>query len=196
MTKEIAKNETALTKKFSIQEAKDIVLLSTKHQFGVESKLKELAEIQLPQLREGKIKDTDLSVNITKISRALSLDSGHALAESVDNDYHELALQVKDDFHKEFDCKTSSEKALVDLAVSSYISKLHYSKLLRLNQKTSSSDYNGFRNSASKEIDRAHRQFISAIEMLRMIKQPALRVNIKTNNAFVGENQQFNNIKE
>ena len=31
------------------------------------------------------------------------------------------------------------------------------------------------------------------IILLKEMKQPALKVNVKTNNAFIGENQQFNN---
>jgi len=45
----------------------------------------------------------------------------------------------------------------------------------------------------SKEVDRANRHFLSALQTLKEIKQPELKVNIKTNAAFFGEKQEFNN---
>ncbi len=63
---------------------------------------------------------------------------------------------------------------------------------MEYNQKHVGAQYDGYRNYLSKELDRAHRQFLSALETLKAIQQPAMKVNIKTNTAFVGENQQFN----
>lgn len=45
----------------------------------------------------------------------------------------------------------------------------------------------------SKETDSANRRLIMNIVLLKEMKQPALKINIKTNNAFVGDKQQFNN---
>lgn len=75
---------------------------------------------------------------------------------------------------------------------------MSYSKLMEGHKEPEwlSHERVAFLNFYSKEVDRSHRQFISAIETLKLMRQPSLRVNIKTNNAFVGENQQFNNIKE
>jgi len=45
----------------------------------------------------------------------------------------------------------------------------------------------------NRDVDLANRRLNMNIVMLKEIKQPAMKVNIKTNNAFVSENQQFNN---
>jgi hypothetical protein len=193
-TKEIVKKEeTKPIKKFTPEEVKRIALDSALGHFRMDEKIRKLGEEILPANIAGKCSNEKVGEELGHISRALSLDSGHTLLESISENYQGLAFQMKQDLHREFDCKMASEKALVDLAVSSYISKLHYTKLLRLNQTNSSGDHTGYRNSASREIDRAHRQFISAIETLKIMKQPALKVNVKTNNAFIGEKQQFNN---
>jgi len=193
MSKEIVKKEAAKPVKiFSPEEIRMMVADAVKNHFGMENKIKKICEKQLPDYSAGKDDSEKTIDDLIYVSRASSLESGYVLAESVNDFYQGLAFQMKKEFHEEFDCKMASEKALVDLAVSSYISKLYYTKLLSLNQKDAGSDYNGYRNSASKEIDRAHRQFISAIETLRFMKQPSLKVNVRTNNAFIGEKQQFN----
>ena len=42
------------------------------------------------------------------------------------------------------------------------------------------------------EIDRAHRQFQAAMQTLRMLKAPPLKVNFRTDTAYIAQNQQIN----
>ena len=42
------------------------------------------------------------------------------------------------------------------------------------------------------ELDRANRQFLTALQTLKQIKAPQLEVNVETKTAFVAQNQQFN----
>ena len=44
----------------------------------------------------------------------------------------------------------------------------------------------------SKHIDRANRQFITALTTLKQIKMPSLAISVKTKAAFVAQNQQLN----
>jgi len=44
----------------------------------------------------------------------------------------------------------------------------------------------------NKGIESANRQLNADIILLQELKQPALKVNVKTNTAFVSQNQQFN----
>ena len=44
----------------------------------------------------------------------------------------------------------------------------------------------------SKQMDRAHRQYLSALMTLKQLKAPAIEMNIKTKNTFVAQNQQIN----
>ena len=48
----------------------------------------------------------------------------------------------------------------------------------------------------SKQIDRANRQFLSALTTLKQLKTPSIEMNIKTNTAFVSQNQQINSKNE
>lgn len=194
----VKKKETELIKSISIEQARLIAKDSIKAGIDHNIALKELAEKNLPEYFKTKKQTDEMSNNIEKVSLALSLETGHILAESVPTRYRPFALQLKSDLEKEFDCKTASEIALVDQAVNAHIRKLSYSKLMEGHKEPEwlSHERVAFLNFYSKEVDRSHRQFISAIETLKFMRQPSLRVNIKTNNAFVSENQQFNNIKE
>jgi hypothetical protein len=41
----------------------------------------------------------------------------------------------------------------------------------------------------SKDLDRAHNQYLTAVQTLKSYRQPALQVNIKTRTAVIGNNQ-------
>jgi hypothetical protein len=198
MSKKIVKKEEVkLTKKYTRNEAKDYVLKSCEIVADPERMLRDFAEKSMSRMySQEKVDEKDIEEakkKISDLSLALSTETGFMLMKSVNKQYHSLALQMKRNLQEEFDCKTTSEKMLTDLAVNSYIRNLCYSDRMEQIQENLGKDYNNYRNYFSKEIDCAHRQFISALETLKFIKQPSMKVNIKTNTAFVGENQQFNN---
>lgn len=180
--------------KFSIEEAKNTAILSSMNRIKIDNALTELAEKQLPNVKNGEIATNDVSKNIDNVSLAFSQESGQALAESIEPRYRGFALQLRNDLKKEFDCKSASEIALVDQIVNSHIRKISNSKLIESHNKPEwlSQEKIALLNFYSHETDKAHRQFISALETLKFIKQPALKVSVKTNNAFIGDKQQFN----
>lgn len=196
MTKEIAKKEEIKPeKKYGVADAKDFIIYSTKAISDAGENLAKFAEKYMPVVYTGKYDEKTkegMLKSIEELSATFSLDTGYILMRSVDGNYHGLASQMKRDLQEEFDCKKPSEKALVDIIVNAYVRKLVYSNKMENNQKYVGAKYDGYRNYLSKELDRAHRQFLSALETLKAIQQPAMKVNIKTNTAFVGENQQFN----
>lgn len=182
-------------KKYGIADAKDFILNSTKASTDPNENLARFAEKYLPAVLKGKLDEKTeegMLKSIGELSMTLGLDTGYILMNSLERDYQGLAFQMKKDLQGEFDCKKPSEKALVDIIVNAYVRKLTYSNKMEYNQKHVGAQYDGYRNYLSKELDRAHRQFLSALETLKAIQQPAMKVNIKTNTAFVGENQQFN----
>ena len=195
MTKKITKKESMLVAKFTTQEAKNTAILTIQSIANADKSLKDLAEKQLPHISHGEIISDEVMKNMVAVSLAYSQESGCALMESIDPRYRGFALQLRESLQREFDCKNPSEIALVDQAVNSHIRKITYSKLMESRNEPEwlSHEKVALLNFYSREIDRAHRQFISSIETLKFIKQPSIKVNVKTNNAFIGENQQFNN---
>ncbi len=196
MTKEIAKKEEVRPeKKYGVADAKDFILHSTNASSNPNENLSRFAKKYLPAVLNGKLDEKTeegMLKSIGELSMTFSQETGYVLMNSLENDYHGLAFQMKKDLQQEFNCIKPSEKALVDIIVNAYVRKLTYSNKMERNQKYLGSEQDGYRNYLSKELDRAHRQFLSALETLKAIQQPAMKVNIKTNTAFVGENQQFN----
>lgn len=191
----IKKEEPKPIQEYKIEDAKSYILnISTST--DTRATLQKFANQYLPLIQAGTIskeQEEKMIKEIVEISQSLGVETGFSLMNSVNDENYGLANELKRNLEKEFNCNSYSEKMLVDLMANSYMRKLTYSKRMDNNQKYVGHQYDSYRNYLSKEIDRAHRQFISAIETLKFMKQPSMRVNIKTNNAFVGENQQFNN---
>lgn len=113
-------------------------------------------------------------------------------------DYGALA-RIRQKVIRDYNCKTSLELMLADSIVASYWRIIkNEMKLNRLLEKEDGSySFDQLKvnviKELNKEVDLASRRLNMNIVLLKEINQPALKVNIKTNNAFVGENQQFNN---
>lgn len=117
---------------------------------------------------------------------------------SQNRDYQTLA-RMRQKIIRDYDCKTSLELMLADSSVACYWRIIkNEMRLARLSEKDDGSfSYNqlkiNYMKELNKEIDSANRRLNMNIILLKEMKQPALRVNVKTNTAFIGENQQFNN---
>jgi hypothetical protein len=105
-----------------------------------------------------------------------------------------LAKDFSDQIIKDYSCTTSIEKALAEVITNAYIRILDNSR--RLNNELNADQITQNRNiyfaNLSKQLDRAHRQFDSAIFSLRQLKQPNVEVSVKATNAFLSQNQQIN----
>ena len=191
-------NEKALLGTFTREETIQMAIERVRGNASVKTALKELTESQLPNiLLENEAPET-ASDNMNILSLAYSLESGHALLESVGDRYRSFALEMKRGLEQEFACEKPSERMLVDQIVSAHLRKLEYTRLMvkYREQEWLSQEKAAFLNFYSKETDRAHRHFISALETLKAIKQPPINVSVKAQNAFVAQNQQFNNHSE
>lgn len=194
MTKEITKKEeTRPVKKYTIEDVKNIVFEYTEATLGTKAVLEKHANKLENYGSLNEEEKQKMNEELSALAFAFGIETGHVISSCVGETYQKLALEMKKKLEKEFNCQSISDKALVDLAVSAYIRNIRYTWKMDGNQKYLGHEHDSYRNYLSREIDRSHRHYISAIETLRMIKQPSLKVNIKTNNAFVGEKQQFNN---
>ncbi len=130
-----------------------------------------------------------------KLSKVLGLDTKHQLTEAVRDDYIAFAIEMCQSLEKEYDIKTSSEKALVQATVLAYCQMQECSRLFlsRLSPEYLSHEKAHYLGITTKGIDNAYRRFLQGIQMLKQIKTPPLKVNIKTENAFLAQNQQINN---
>ena len=177
----------------SLKEVKDFA----KHlvpNFDANENYKKMANGLLPKIKTGKKLNKAEDKLLSEIAFIQGLDSGLSMMEAVEERYRGMLFNLRKELVAEYDCKTSGEKMLVDLIVGAYSRNLTLTKFLVNTASTghTTSNLNAFMSAADKGVDRANRHLISALETLRQMKQPALKVNVKTNNAFISQNQQFN----
>lgn len=123
------------------------------------------------------------------------LDNDYSLDVSVDAEYFGLALEMKRNIIKEYDCRNHFEKSLVDMIVIPYCRYLRFSAVLKGFVSCGiSKEEVAYNAIMSKESDRSFKQYLTAFHTLQQIKNPQVNVNIKTDNAFVAQNQQNNSL--
>ena len=128
------------------------------------------------------------------IAKAMTLrefDNGTLLSMATPESYKTFGIDLMRKIQIEYGCVSASEKATAELAASNYVRTLviqrHITNYLSLG--TISEIGVKFLAVLGKELDRANRHYLTTIQTLRMLKQPPIQVNIKTNTAVVGQNQ-------
>jgi len=189
-------NKKIPIKKVDIAEAKRMAIVNFQSSLHPGSALLELTEKQLPFIPTGTKMSKKVWKNMCAVSLTYGVESGLVLAENTPERYRSLALQMKRDIEKEFFCEKIYEKALVDKIVSAYIRGMECT--WRLEKSQHFDLHSNYRNNyfffLSKEIDRSFRQYVSGLDTLKSLKQPEMNIklNIKSKNAFLAGNQQFN----
>lgn len=112
-----------------------------------------------------------------------------------DEDERYCIMEFSEDIAKEYDCKTTMELSLCETIASSYYSMIKGSQQMQrmYNIEYLSSEKNGYYSMISKEVEKQSRLYMTSMMTLRALKSPSTHVSIKAKNAFIGENQQFNN---
>ncbi|HUD44914.1 MAG TPA: hypothetical protein VMR41_05195 [Patescibacteria group bacterium] len=139
----------------------------------------------------GKEKAFSSETNIYKAMSLFEFDNGSLMLNSVSEIYRTFSIDFSRNLQKEYDCRTPSEKATAELVAINFIRTLAIQRNITANlDRESYSDINIRRLEVlSKELDRANRHYLNSLQTLKMIKQPMLEVNIKTQTAIVGQNQ-------
>lgn len=194
-----ATESRALIKQMTPEEF-DLVKNSFVKSHGSKEIIRKLGEDLLPSIKSGKPPDKEaIKRAIPTLRKALTaygLDSHIPLEETADEKYRPLIAEFSYQLIREYDCKTSGEKALAELVVSAYARILLYSQ--RLNGAMSgestkiSKQCIEYYLMLSKELDRANRHFITALTTLKQLKTPSLEISVKAKTAFVAQNQQLN----
>lgn len=122
-----------------------------------------------------------------------NLNNSFLLVESVDDEYRAFISDFTKQIISEFSCERPSEKALAQVVVSTYIRVLNLSKKMRvvLSFDHADKERTAYIAILSKELDRAHRQYLTAYQALKHTKMPPLELKLKAKTAFVAQNQQM-----
>ena len=143
---------------------------------------KELTKSELP---------VDPSSNLFKAVTLFEFENGLLITEAVSERYKTFVISLSRQFQKEFNCKNASEKAIAELAAISYIRTIEVQRMIKnyLDQNSNTGIGIQFLALLSKELDRANRHFLMAVQALRMTKQQTMHVNVRTQTAVIGQNQ-------
>lgn len=139
-------------------------------------------------------KDIQGTATQSSLYKALTLfefDKGILMASAIPERYRAFSIDFSRNLQKEYQCETPSEKATAELVAINFIRTLEIQYKINSYLGRGEITDMGVRYLAvlSKELDKANRHYLSALQTLKVIKQPALEVNIKTQTAVVGQNQ-------
>lgn len=133
-----------------------------------------------------------------EIAKANGLKNGIWAANLSYGKYYRFLATTRSDLVREYDCKTPLELMLVDRIVANYWRSMKLDMTLHRLIETEEGGYS-FNDSKmnvirelSKGLESASRQLNTSILFLKELKQPKLNVKVNTENAFIGQNQQFN----
>ena len=118
------------------------------------------------------------------------------LTESLPDKFSSMAINMAKSIIAEYKCTNTVEKSLVEIIVNSFCRSLYLSSILVvvLEQKTVQIEQNftNYYKFIGKELDKANREYLTAITTLHQLKSPNIQVNLKADTAILGQNQQFN----
>lgn len=105
-------------------------------------------------------------------------------------------IEFTNNLIEEYNCITTLEKSLCEVIWNSYWKVMQISKKITnciLAWEYISDNRTRYLSMLWKELDRANRNYIMSLNNLLEIKRPQMNINIKTKNAYIWQNQQFNN---
>ena len=192
--------ENRVLETYRPDEAKKIVLGRGLIQGDADAVLLKLGNEILPKYIHGTVKEKadvkkEMDELLSAAFYAFETETHIALTEGFPERLRGGAKEICKQFIHDFDCKNNAEKILAETAAIAFMRYLDGSR--RLNGCMDVDEYisdgrTRYLGYLSKQMDRAHRQYLSTIMTLKQLKAPTIEMNIKTNTAFVSQNQQIN----
>jgi len=128
--------------------------------------------------------------NYYKAMTLCEFDKGVLLLNSVSDLYQVFALDFCRNLQKEFNCINPSEKSLAEVTALNFVRVLAIQRKIKYVSDSVKTRYDmQYLAVLSKELDRAERHYLTSLQALKMLKNPPMEVNIKTQTAVVGQNQ-------
>ena len=197
MNKQPTQNKQQVAKKITtdvIEEKlkKDIYDLSRKTTLNKLADL--LEEYTKDENKENKQLEDKLWKQLKKTYSFSNFENHYFLVDTVDDKFGPFIADFTNQIIAEYECKTATEKSLAQLIAGAFTNVMHYSQKLKslTSEEYLSHEKNGYYSLISKEIDRSHRQYTSALMTLKQLKSPTISVKVNAQAAFVATNQQFN----
>lgn len=155
---------------------------------------KKMGEELLPKFHAGDRSDTlskEISDTSLELMRIRESQQHISLVESFTERYRQMTKVMTDQIIQEHNCINEVEKGLASVIAGSYVRYIDNSR--RLNNELEGTNITQPRNNyianLSKQVDRAHRQYLSSIQALKLLKMPALNMKINVDHAFMAQQQ-------
>lgn len=150
---------------------------------------------QYRQMNDGPEKDEfeeKLNEKMIEYSKAMSLDTKIHALNGIDLKLGGMALEMMRQLEAEYEISSPQDKGYVQIAVSAFC---RYHSIMNEFQCWKSPQYLSHEvasllGTLSKEADRAFRQYNTVIQYFEAKKNPPIVLNVKTNTAFIAQNQQ------
>ena len=129
--------------------------------------------------------------SLYKVLTLYEFDKGILATSAIPEKYRSFCIDFSRNLQKEYQCEKPSEKATAELVAVNFIRTLEIQNKINSYLSLGNITDMGVKYLAvlSKELDRANRHYLNTLQTLKMIKLPALEVNIRTQTAVVGQNQ-------
>lgn len=136
----------------------------------------------------------DLTLPLNAYLTSQSLDNHAYISSCVQGDLGSLAIQMARDLYKKYDITSAEEKAYAHMAVIAFCRYLADSQRFEGNRSSNElfNEKIGIMNTYSKDAERSFRQYHTIIQMFEIRRSPKVNINVKTQTAFIAQNQQNN----
>jgi len=180
--------DNKITKTKTTDEVRDII---KKSGLGFEANyILSQVESELENLKQKKW-EAGPETFLYKSMTLFEFDKGPLLCTSVPGRFSVFALEFSKQLQEEYKCNTPSEKSLAEQVSLNFIRTLWIQDRIRAYLEIGSITDMGVKylDVLSRELDRAQRHYQTSLQVLRGLRNPSFEVNIKANNAVVGNNQ-------
>ena len=182
-----------------LQKAFDVASATFQNTFDHQPllKLQEIAK----EIESGSMGEDAIKRFIDKFQEVTMIDgvaNGKVVECSVNNWHQKHVIPLRKQLIFEHQAQTASELMIIDLAINAYFRSLQtskiYSSLMQSKDGTVSFDQIKINmlKELGKQVETANKHFLSAITLLKEMKQPQINIKVSSKQAFVGQNQQFN----
>lgn len=146
-------------------------------------------------------KDKDYQLTDVTLVQAMSLrefETGVLMASVLPDSFKTMASELSKKLQEEYGCTTYGKKSLAEMAA------LNYGRILAIQKQLMGFlEKDGYGDltvkiiaTLSKELDKAQRHYLTALQSLEMGLQPPLNVNIKTTTTNIANQQAIQQVGE
>lgn len=169
----------------------------TRDIFSDEGDLKEFDKLELIKKPSKKQKERMDELE-TKLAIRHGLQNGLWVKNLSYEKYYSGFMKMRHDIVEEYSCKTASELMLADRIVANYWRAMRYDSQFNyiIEKPGGGFNFDQLKVNVLKEFNKglelAGRQLNADIMLLKELKQPRVNIKVKTDNAYLAQNQQIN----